>query len=120
MIDAYRLAEDYDQDVHALFVVWAMLRIQGSITHHLLMEFGVTESLLREACAVPSIHMLDLNRLFASVVSHAQAHGERELGTEHLLLALLSDTLLQCQLTNLGINVEGMRQAAFGMRETDR
>src|SRR3954471_12867307 len=69
MIDAYRLAEDYDQDVHGLFVIWAMMRIQGSVMRHLLLEFGLTEEQIRTDCVVPSLHTIDLHRLFAAIVA---------------------------------------------------
>lgn len=120
MIDAYRLAEDYDQDVHALFILWAMLRIQGSIMRHLMLEFGVSEEHFRAACATPSMHMIDLHRLFAGVVTAGQAQGDVTLGTEHLFLALLSDCLVQAQLADMGFSAEELRQAALSVRETDR
>lgn len=120
MIDAYRLADDYEQDVNALFIIWAMMRIQGSIMRQLLLEFGLSEEKVRAECALPGLHAIDLNRLFAAVVSQAQAQGDITLGTEHLFLALLTDGMLQCQLAVWGLNPQQLRNAALSIRETDR
>ena len=120
MIDAYRLAEDHDQNTHALFILWAMIRIQGSIMRHLLLEFGLTEEQIRAACTVPNLHAIDLNRLYAGVVAQAQQQGVTMMGTEHLFLALLTDSLLQAQISTWGLNLEQLRNAALSIRETDR
>lgn len=120
IIDAYRLAEDYDRDLNALFIIWSMMRIQGSIMRHLLLEFGLTEDQVRSECAAPNLHAIDLNRLFAATVAQAQSQGDITLGTEHLFLALLTDSLLQCQFTVWGLDPHQLRNAALSIRETDR
>ena len=120
MIDAYRLAEDYEQDVHALFIIWAMIRIPGSIMRQLMLEFGLTEERVRAACALPCLHHIDLNRVFSATVTQAQNQGVSMLGAEHLFLALLTDGFFQCHLMAWELDTDQIRQAALSVRETDR
>ena len=112
MDDAAQLAAQKGDHLNAVYIAWAMLRVEGSIAKDLLKSHGLTEAHVQEACTVPSLHQMDLSRFYERIVDTAQAKRSKLMGTEHLLMALLTDRMLCAQFTVWGMNVSSLQEAA--------
>lgn len=105
LMTAYHLANERGDSLTLVYMVWAMLRVQGSIAKDLLTACGLTEDKLAAACATPALHSLDMERFLARIVAMAQDKASDLIGTEHVLMAALTDDLLQARLAAWGVDV---------------
>lgn len=109
MSEAARLAAEKNDHLNALYIAWAMLRVSGSAAREILTKFGVTEAQIQAACEVPSFYQLDVKRLYAKLLNNAQVQSARLMGTEHLLMVLLTDELLSARLSAWGLDVGALQ-----------
>jgi hypothetical protein len=112
MMTAYHLAREHDDHLNIVYIAWAMLRVDGSIAKDLLKAVGLTEEKMQAACAVPSMHQLDLDRFFERLIETVKARKADLIGTEHVLVAALTDDLLRARLTVWGVDVRALQQQA--------
>jgi hypothetical protein len=112
MLHASHLARERRDYLNGIYVAWAMLRVNGSIAKDLLTVYNLTEEKFTEACAIPSLHQLNLNRFFFRVVNAAQVRQSNLIGTEHVLAAALTDGLLRAWLTVWDVDVKALYQQA--------
>jgi hypothetical protein len=118
MSEAGRLAAEKKDHLNALYIAWAMLRVSGSAARDLLTRFGLTEAQIQAACEVPSFYQMDVRRLYAKLLNNTQVQKARLMGTEHLLMVLLTDEFLSARLSAWGLDVTALQDETLRLART--